>query len=342
MNIPTQMKAFRFNHYREPAENQRIPVPTIGANEVLVYIHNSGLNPVDYKIQSGKMKIIFPFQLPLTMGNEFAGEVVQVGANVHDFRVGDRVYGRPDNQHTGTLADYIAIDQSEIALIPAELDYQSASGVPLTGLTSYQALVELGNIQPGQKVFIQAGAGGIGTMAIQIAKALGAYVTTTASPSKTALVRSLGADQVINYHEDYFADVLFHYDMVFDTLGGQYLKDSFRILRPGGRLVTINGLPTYQFGQDHHLGLAKSLLFSVASAPLRRFAKKHRVNYHFLIMHPSGSQLQILSQMIETEKLLPIIDRIYDFGEAQAAYDYLEGGHAQGKVIVNVNHTIEA
>ncbi|USS89240.1 NADP-dependent oxidoreductase [Fructilactobacillus cliffordii] len=338
MKIPTQMKAFRFNRYGDPAENQRIPVPEIGADEVLVYIHNAGLNPVDYKVQAGKMKMIFPFHLPLTMGNEFAGEVAQVGSNVQDFQVGDQVYGRPDNQHTGTLADYIALDQNEIARFPAELDFQSASGVPLTGLTSYQALVELGHIQPGQKVFIQAGAGGIGTMAIQIAKALGAYVTTTASPQQTALVRSLGADQVLNYHETYFADVLFHYDMVFDTLGGQYLKDSFKILKPGGHLVTINGLPTYEFGQQHHLGMAKSLLFAVASAPLQRLAKKYHVHYDFLIMHPSGAQLQILSQMIANEKLLPIIDQIYDFGEAQAAYDYLESGHAHGKVIVNVNH----
>ncbi|USS93084.1 NADP-dependent oxidoreductase [Fructilactobacillus ixorae] len=338
MEIPKQMKAFRFNHYGDIAENQRTAVPTVGPQDVLVYVRNSGLNPVDYKIQAGKLKPLFSFQLPLTMGNEFAGEVVQVGSQVQNFVVGDRVYGRPDNEHTGTLADYIAVPAQEIARLPDDLDFQAASGVPLTGLTSYQALVELGHVQPGQKVFIQAGAGGIGTMAIQIAKALGAYVTTTASPEKTALVRSLGADQVINYHENYFADVLFHYDVVFDTLGGKYLRDSFKIVRPGGHVVTINGLPTYQFGQQHGCGLAKSLLFGAVSAPLRRLARKHRVHYDFLIMHPSGPQLQVLSQLIEAETLLPIIDRIYAFGETQAAYDYLESGHAQGKVIVNVNN----
>ncbi|WP_429970427.1 NADP-dependent oxidoreductase [Fructilactobacillus sp. Tb1] len=328
------MKAYQFNKYHHPAKFQEIVQPKPQANEVLIKIKAAGLNPVDLKIQAGKMKILMHYHLPLTMGNELAGEVMKIGNQVTDFKVGDRVYARPSHAYTGTLTEMISLPINQIAHMPADLDYVSASGIPLTGLTSYQALIELGHVQPGQKVFIQAGAGGIGTIAIQIAKALGAYVATTASSANVKLVRELGADQVINYQTDYFADVLQNYDLAFDTLGGKYLADSFKILKPGAKLITINGLPDYKFGRTHGFSLAKSLLFGLASHKLTRLAKKADVQYDFLLMHASGQQLQMLTTMVEQHQLTPIIDSVYQFEDVAKAYQKLAKGHTKGKLIV--------
>lgn len=337
MNIPKTMPAVQLIKYKHPFVKNTIPVPTINANEVLVAIKGAALNPVDIGIQSGKMRMIMPYKLPITVGNDFAGVIVQIGKNVTKFKVGDKVYGRPNDFKSGTLAQYIAISERGIALMPKNLDFVQAASIPLVSLTSYQALIEYGHLKPGQRVFIQAGSGGVGTIAIQIAKALGAYVATTASGKNSALVKSLGADKVIDYHTEYFADELRNYDIAFDTLGGNFLKDSFKILKAGGHVITLNGLPDYRFGVDHDLGRTRSILFEIASTHLRHLAKKYHVFYRFFIMHPSGSQLATITKFIEEGKVKPIIDKVYSYNQVFTAYDHLQSKHAPGKTVVKIN-----
>ncbi|KRN13185.1 alcohol dehydrogenase, zinc-containing [Fructilactobacillus fructivorans] len=336
INIPKKMLALRLIKYRHPFVKDTIPVPQINDNEVLVSIRASSLNPIDYTIQSGKIKIIMPYKLPITVGNDFSGTVVRVGKKVTKFKLDDQVYGRPDDFQSGTLTEFIAINENDIAKTPRNLSLTDASAVPLTGLTSYQALIEIGKLKKGQKVFIQAGSGGVGTMAIQIAKAVGAYVATTTSKKNFDLVRSLGADQVIDYHTTDFSEVLKNYDSAFDTQGGKTLSKTFKILKPGGKLVTVNGIPTFKFGAQHHLGLLKSILFGIASSPLKLLAKKYHVEYTFFIMHPSGRQLDLLTNMIENHELKPIVDRAFPFSEVFEGFKLLESHHATGKVIIEM------
>lgn len=250
MEISTKMQAYQFKSYQGPAAFATVATPQPAADELLVAVMAVGLNPVDYKIQAGKMKPLMKAKLPLTMGNEFAGTVVAVGKQVTGIAVGDRVYGRPDHQHAGTLAEYLTVPATQVAKIPEKLSFTEAAALPLTGLTSYQVLHDVANLQPQERVLIQAGAGGIGVLAIQMAKRMGAFVATTASAENADFLRQLGADQVIDYRKTDFSQVLHDYDLVFDTLGGRALQDSFQILRPGGQVISISGVQL-QHSRNH-------------------------------------------------------------------------------------------
>ncbi|WP_028558959.1 NADP-dependent oxidoreductase [Paenibacillus pinihumi] len=312
------------------------PMPEIGEMDVLVEINAASLNPIDFKVKEGKAKFLLKYDMPLILGNDFSGIVIKVGSRVKGFISGDEVYGRPRKGRIGTLAEYIAVHQDDISLKPRNLSFEEAASIPLVGLTTYQAFHDILKLQKGQKILIHAGSGGVGTFAIQLAKLMGAYVATTASDKGYELVKSLGADQIINYRKENFEELLTGYDAVYDTLGGEVLKKSFQVLKPNGKIVSVSGLPNARFGKEAQLGWLKTTLLSIVSHKLTALEKKTRTSYHFLFMKPSGAQLKIIKGFIEEGHIKPVIDKVFRFEDAPQALKYLEGGGAKGKVVVKI------
>nr|WP_307732005.1 NADP-dependent oxidoreductase [Massilia sp. H27-R4] len=261
--------------------------------------------------------------------------VVKVGARVRRFKVGDEVYARPDKDRIGTFAEYIAMNESDVALKPATLSMEEAACIPLVGLTAWQALVEKASLKKGQKVFIQAGSGGVGSFAIQLAKHLGATVATTASGANIEMVRRLGADIVVDYKKDNFEDVLRDYDVVLNSQDAATLEKSLRVLKPGGKLISISGPPDPDLARELGLPWFVKLAMTLLSAGVRRKASKLGVGYAFLFMR-AGKQLGEIARLIDGGHIAPVIDRIFPFEETNAALDYVEAGKAKGKVVIKV------
>jgi len=331
------MRAMVIDKYgKVPMRLAEMPAPEMEDYEVLAEIHAASINPIDFKIRDGKVKLLLKYKMPLILGNDFSGVVVKAGAKVTRFQVGDEIYARPRKSKIGTFAEYIAVHEDDIALKPKNLTFEEAASIPLVGLTTYQAFADILQLDKGQKILIQAGAGGVGTFAIQLAKVMGATVATTASVAGTDLVKSLGADEIINYKTEKFEDMLKNYDAVFDTLGGESLEKSFDILKDGGKIVSVSGLPNARFAKEYGSGFFKTLLFSLATKKLTALEKKHNVQYTFLFMEPSGEQLRILANYIETGKIKPVIDKVFPFGDAQKAMEYAESGRAKGKIILKI------
>ncbi|MCU5604317.1 MULTISPECIES: NADP-dependent oxidoreductase [Bacillus cereus group] len=331
------MKAMIIDRYgKVPMRMAEVPTPEIKEYEVLAEIHAASINPIDFKIRDGKVKMLLKYEVPLILGNDFAGVITKVGSKVTRFKVGDEIYARPRKNKIGTFAEYIAIHEDDIALKPKNLSFEEAASIPLVGLTSYQALHDIMQLQKGQKILIHAGSGGVGTFAIQLAKIMGATVTTTASEAGANLVTSLGADEIINYKTEKFEDILKNYDAVFDTIGGATLEKSFNIIKSRGNIVSVSGMPNARFGKEFGSGFFKTLLFSLASKKLTALEKKHNAQYSFLFMKPSGDQLRTIANYIEAEKIKPVIDRVFPFEDAQKAMEYSESGRAKGKIIVKI------
>ncbi|WP_413378086.1 NADP-dependent oxidoreductase [Alkalihalobacillus sp. 1P02AB] len=331
------MRAMVIDRYgKVPVRMAEMPTPEMKEYEVLAEIHAASINPVDFKIRDGKVKLLVNYKMPLILGNDFSGVVVKVGAKVTRFKVGDEIYARPRKSNIGTFAEYISVHEDDIALKPKNLSFEEAASIPLVGLTTYQALHDIMHLQKGQKILIHAGSGGVGTFAIQLAKLMGATVATTASEAGENLVKSLGADEMINYKTEKFEEILKNYDAVFDTLGGQILEKSFDVVKDGGKIVSVSGLPNARFGKEYGSGFFKTMLFSLASHKLTALEKKHNVQYTFLFMKPSGEQLRTIATYIESGKIKPIIDRVLPFEEAQKAMEYAESGRAKGKIILKV------
>lgn len=330
------MRALVASNAHAKPELCQIPRPQIKPHEVLVAVAAASINPVDHKYRLLHYSLKQVTKYPLTLGNDFSGTVVASGAQVHAFKAGDQVYGRTNHDQMGTFANYLAVDQAAIAKVPTNLSLTEAAAVPLVGLTAYQALAEVLNLQAGQKIFINAGSGGVGTMAIQLAHAQGANVTTTVSERNRQLVTDLGADQVLDYHQVDFATILQNYDAVFDTHGGADTEKGLKILRPGGKLVMIAGLPTTTYAREHRLGKARELAFALASHHTVKLTRKQQADYQFLLMHASGQQLQQLTRLIEANKLRPIIDQTYPFAAIQQALTYAGQGHVTGKVVASM------
>ncbi|MFE1552716.1 NADP-dependent oxidoreductase [Streptomyces sp. NPDC058718] len=333
------MKAFMVEKYGDATGMYAADIsdPQVGADDVLVRIHAASVNPLDMKIRDGALKAILPYRLPLALGNDLAGEVVQVGSSVTRFAVGDEVWARPDKDRIGTFAELLAIHQDDLAAKPATLTMTEAASLPLVALTAWQALVERAKVQPGQKVLIHAGAGGLGSIAVQLAKALGAHVASTASTAKVDLVKELGADEVIDYRTQDFSEVLEGYDFVLDSLGGENLAKSFGILRPGGLAISVAGPPDADVARELGLNPVMRAVTTVLSAKTRRSAKKLGVTYSFLFMKASGDQLRELASLVDTGKIRPIVDRVFPFDETLQAMEYVEKGRAKaGKVVVSM------
>ncbi|MBK7946559.1 MAG: NADP-dependent oxidoreductase [Flavobacteriales bacterium] len=332
------MKAYIIDKYKS-ADGGRIadmPEPELRPGDVLVKVHAAGLNVLDSKIRTGEFKLMLPYRFPLIMGNDVAGVVVKVGAMAKRFKVGDEVYARPDKDRIGTFAEFIAMDEADVALKPKSLTMEEAASIPLVGLTAWQALVEMANVKKGQKVFIQAGSGGVGTFAIQLAKHLGATVATTASAANAALVKSLGADVVIDYKTQDFETTLRDYDVVLNSQDGKTLEKSLRILKPGGKLISITGPPDAAFAKELGAPWYVELLMSALSAGVRKKAKRLKVGYRFLFMKASGAQLERITALIDAGTIRPVMDKVFPFAETKEALAYIETGRAKGKVVVKV------
>ena len=284
------MKAFILDRYGSKVALRagEMADPDVREDEVLVQVHAAGVNLLDSKIRNGEFKLILPYRAPFVLGHDVAGVVVRVGARVKHFKPGDEVYARPADHRIGTFAELIAVQEKDVALKPKKLTMEEAASLPLVGLTAWQALVERGQLKRGQKVFIQAGSGGVGTFAIQLAKHLGATVATTTSTSNVELVRSLGADVIVDYKKEDFETKLSDYDLVLHSQDGKALGKSLRVLRPGGRLVSISGPPDPDFADE--IGAPWFVKLVTQAAELRREAKGKEPRHHILLSLHEGER----------------------------------------------------
>ncbi|MEY9837998.1 NADP-dependent oxidoreductase [Streptacidiphilus sp. EB103A] len=328
------MRAFVVTKYKEPLQEADVPEPTVGEHDVLVRVEAAGLNPLDEKIRAGEFKQILPYKLPLILGNDVAGTVIGVGTAVRDFKPGDEVYARPDQDRIGTFAERIAVAETDLALKPASISMEEAGSLPLAALTAWQALVERAKVRPGQKVLIHAGAGGVGSIAIQLAAHLGASVATTASGSNAHFVRALGADTVIDYRTQDFEQFLTGYDLVLDSLGGQNLEKSLRVLKPGGKAIGIAGPPDPAFAREAGLNPPLRLAVAGLSRKIRKQAKKLGVTYEFLLMRASGDQLRQITTLIDQGVLRPVVGKVVGFDQTPQALQSLSQGGIRGKAVI--------
>ncbi|MET0334041.1 MAG: NADP-dependent oxidoreductase [Rhizobacter sp.] len=331
------MKAFVLDRYGKGALRAAdIPVPPMGDDEVLVEVHAAGVNLLDAKIRSGDFKLFLPYAMPLVLGHDVAGVVVKVGPQVRQFKVGDEVYARPDDLRIGSFAEYLAVREASLALKPRGLSMEEAASIPLVGLTAWQALVETANLKKGQKVFIQAGSGGVGSFAIQLAKHLGAIVATTTGTTNVALAKGLGADVVVDYKQQDFVDVLRDYDVVLNSQDDRTLQKSLEVLKRGGKLISISGPPDPDFARAVNAPWFVKPIMRLLSAGIRRKANQRDVSYAFLFMRADGAQLRKLTQLIEDGAIVPVVDRVFPFEATNEALAYVESGRARGKVVIKL------
>lgn len=332
------MRAFIVDCYgsKDGVRAGEMPVPELQEDDILVQIHAASINPLDSKIRDGDFKLILPYRFPLILGNDVAGVVVRVGSRVRRFKPGDEVYARPDTDRIGAFAEFISIKEDAVAKKPKTLTMEEAASIPLVSLTAWQVLVERAKLSQGQKVLIHAGSGGVGTLAIQLAKHLGAIVATTTSTENLDWVKRLGADLVIDYRKDDFEKILHDYDVVLNSLGGETLEKSLRVLKPGGKLISISGPPDPDFAKDMGLSWILRLVMSLLSYRIRAKAKRLHVSYSFLFMRASGDQLREISSLIDSGIIRPVVDRVFPFEATNEALAYVEKGRAKGKVVVKV------
>lgn len=332
------MKAFIIEKYNKHSSLQLrdIPRPELKADCVLVEVHAAGVNLLDYKIKTGEFKLILPYKLPLILGHDVAGTIIEVGKNVRKFKVGDEIYARPADFSIGAFAEYIAINENDIALKPANLSMEEAASIPLVALTAWQALIENGNLQKEQKVFIQAGSGGVGTIAIQLAKHLGATVATTASEKSFKALKNLGADVLIDYKSEDFENILKDYDLVLNNQDTKILEKSLNILKRGGKIVSISGPPTPDFARQAGVPWFVKIILSLISAGIRKKAKKKGIDYVFLFMRAESTQLKQITELIESGIIKPVLDKVFPFAETNAALSYVVSGRAKGKVVIKI------
>ncbi|PRX21200.1 NADPH:quinone reductase-like Zn-dependent oxidoreductase [Paraburkholderia sp. BL18I3N2] len=332
------MKALTFKRYGKSPEIgfAEVPRPTLKPDELLVQVYAAGLNPIDNMIPAGTFKPVLKFELPATLGSDIAGVVTEVGSRVTRFKPGDAVFASLFDLGRGSIAEFAAVPESAAASKPGNLDFVQAASVPMVGLTSWQALKERANLRAGQKVFVPAGSGGIGTFAIQLAKYFGARVGTTTSTGNVQLVTSLGADEVVDYKTQEFEKVLAGYDVVLGTIRGDAIEKSLGILKPGSRIVSLIGPLDAAFARARGLNFILRLVFGLMSRKIMRLAKKRDVTYSFLFVRPDGAQLAEIGELLKSERIRPVIDKVFPFEQAKEALEYLAQGRAKGKVVVRI------
>ena len=332
------MNAFILDRYGS-ADRVRagdMPDPELREDDVLVQVHAAGVNLLDSKLRNGEFKRILPYRLPLILGHDVAGVVVGVGSRVRRFKQGDEVYARPPDGRIGAFAEFIAIRENDVAIKPRTLSMEEAASIPLVGLTAWQALIERAHLKHGQQVLIHAGSGGVGTFGIQLAKHVGATVATTTSTANVDLVRSLGADIVIDYKKQDFTDVLRDYDVVLNSLDKVTLEKSLRVLKPGGHLISISGPPDAAFARSIGASWIVRLIVAALSYGIRVKARWRHAHYSFLFMRADGGQLTEITSLIDAGILRPVVDRVFPFASTKEAMAYVEAGRARGKVVVSL------
>ena len=332
------MKAYVVERYgKDSVRAADVPEPQVGARDVLFRVSAVSINPLDKMVRNGEFKRLLKYKPPFVLGHDVAGVVSGVGANVRDFKVGDEVHARPRDLRIGTFAEFIAIDQDDLAPKPRSLTLHEAAAVPLVALAAWQILIDRAQVKPGQKVLIHAGAGGLGSTVIQLAKHLGATVATTTNTTTVELVRSLGADVVLDYTKEDFSTMLSDYDLVLDSLGGKNLEKSLTVLKPGGLAIGVAGPPDTGFAKQVGAPSFMGVVMNALSRKVRKQAKALGVRYQFFFMQASGSQLRELGALYDSGQLHPVIDRIFEFDQMLEAMAYVEQGRTKaGKVVVSV------
>jgi NADPH:quinone reductase-like Zn-dependent oxidoreductase len=332
------MKAFVVEHYgKDGLRAAEVPEPEVGDGDVLVKVSAAGVNPLDAIVRDGEFKRLLKYQTPFVLGHDVAGVVTSVGAAVRDFHVGDEIYARPRDLRIGTFAEYIAIDQDDVAPKPAALTLHEAAAVPLVALAAWQALVDRAHVKPGQKVLVHAGSGGLGSTVIQLAKHLGATVATTARGENAELVRGLGADVVVDYTKQDFTEVLSGYDVVLDSRGGENLERSLTVLKPGGRAIGVSGPPDPGFAKQLRAPKLMGVAMGLLSRKVRKQAGKLGVGYSFLFMQANGAELRKLAALYDDGHLRPLIDKTFSFDQTPDALAHVEDGRANGKVVITLD-----
>ncbi|MEV6891442.1 NADP-dependent oxidoreductase [Kribbella sp. NPDC051137] len=333
------MKAFVVEKYgKDGLRAAAVPEPTVGDHDLLVRVRATAVNPLDKMVRDGEFKQLLKYKPPFVLGHDVAGVVARAGSAVRDFKVGDEVYARPRDLRIGSFAELVAIDERDVSLKPDSLTFEEAAAVPLVALAAWQILVERAQVKPGQKVLVHAGAGGLGSTVIQLAKHLGATVATTTSASTEELVRSLGADIVVDYTKEDFSSVLSGYDLVLDSLGGTNLERSLTVLRPGGLAIGVAGPPDAGFAKQVGAPSFMGAVLNLLSRKVRRRAKALGVRYEFFFMRADGSQLRELRALYDGRDLRPVIDRAFPFDETLEAMAYVEQGRTKaGKVVITVD-----
>ncbi len=311
-----------------------VPAPRPGAQQVLVKVSTAGVNPLDNMISRGEVKLITPYALPQIAGNEIVGRVEALGEGVTSFKVGERVFARLPLNSIGAFAEYVAVDADALARVPEYLSDEEAAGVPLTALTVMQAF-DLMGAQPGKTIFISGGTGGVGAMAIPLAKAKGLTVITNGSASGKERVLGLGADRFIDYKTENYAETLSGIDYVLDTLGGDETEKQMSIMTPGGQLVSLRGMPNKAFAQRMGMPFWKQLLFGAAGHTMDRKAQKYGVTYHFIFVESNGAQLQQVADIFAERQIKPSIDTVFPFEDVNAALDKVANGRSNGKTVIS-------
>lgn len=332
------MKAYIVDRYSKSAllREGELPTPEVMPDEVLIQVHATSVNPLDFKIRNGDFKLFMPVRLPFALGHDVAGVVVSVGEKVKNFKIGDEVYASPDDFQVGTFAEYVAVKEPALALKPKNISMEEAASIPLVGLTAWQILVERTKIGVGQKVFIQAGSGGVGSFAIQLAKYLGAEVATTTSTVNVNWVKNLGADLVIDYKQANFEEILSNCDVVLNSQDSTTLEKSLKVLKSGGQVISISGPPDIGFAEALKLPWPLKQVMRLLSWSAIRKAKSLNVSYSFHFKYASGEQLQQITELIEKGVIRPVLDKIFPFEKTNDAMAYVESGRAKGKVVIKV------
>ncbi|MBJ8341237.1 NADP-dependent oxidoreductase [Antrihabitans sp. YC3-6] len=332
------MKAYVVDKYgKDGLRAADLPLPVVGSNDVLVKVSAASINPLDTMVRNGEFKQLLKYKTPFVLGHDVAGVITQVGSAVRDLKVDDEIYSRPRDLRIGTFAEYIAVDREDVALKPTSLTLHEAAAVPLVALAAHQVLVDRAHVKPGQKVLVHAGAGGLGSTVIQLAKHLGAHVATTANGRDTDRLRDLGADEVVDYTKQDFSQFLSDYDFVLDSLGGKNLEKSLTVLKPGGLAIGVAGPPDSAFAKQLGLPFFMGLPLDFLSRKIRGAAKNQGVHYEFFFMHASGAQLRELASLYDAGALRPVLDRTFPFDQTLEALAYVEQGKAKGKVVITTD-----
>ena len=333
------MKAVQIDNYSKTVDSvkiREISIPEIKPDDVLVRVKSVGINLVDNMITRGDVKLITPYSFPLTIGNELAGVIEKTGEKVTEFKEGDRVFSRLPTNKIGAFAEYVAINKKDLAKIPEYLSFNEAAAIPLTALTAYQAL-DILQVKSGETLFISGGSGGFGAMAVPLAKTRGIKVITNGSLENKERVLALGAEQFLDYKTKDYAQLLHDVDGVIDTIGGKETEKQFSILKQGGKLVSLKGMPNGRFAKKMGLPLWKQWIFGFAGRSFDNMAKKRNQEYHFIFVQSSGEQLSEIAKVLEENQIRPSIDSIYSFEDIAKALVKVDKGSSRGKTIVEIS-----